>query len=419
MKEFRAGCFAALTVFSLLSFSSAFSFGASTHTTIYSFAGPDGAQPFSTPVFDAKGNVYGTTMVGGSYGAGVIFELSQGTNHQWTETILYEFTGGTDGANPSAGLVFDGKGNLYGTAGFGGAHGTGVVFELSPQAGSWSYEVLYSFGAYPASGDGFAPDSPIVFDKQGNIYGTTNEGGVPGCFQGCGTVFELSPDGKGGWTEQLLHEFTADGKDGELPTGGLVFDVDGALYGTTLNGGTAGDGAVYRLKYLTAKKSWAENIVHSFTGATNDGDVPNYVILITDAAGNLYGTTEGGGVNGHGAVFELMYSTKPVWPIRVLYSFQETYSGDGNDPQTGLVMDKQGNLYGTTFYGGADNYNGTIFRLSRLQGGGWKETVLYSFTGGEDGFFPQAGLAIHNGLLYGTAWLGGNSNSGVVFQNSF
>jgi uncharacterized repeat protein (TIGR03803 family) len=392
---------------------------AAAEKTLYEFGAPggqDGMQPFCVPVLDANGNLFGTTMLGGPDNAGTIFELSRNASNQWVETILHEFTGASDGGYPVAGLVFDNQGNLYGTAGGGGTNGTGVVFELSPQGSGWSYSVIYSFGAYLKTNDGFAPNSPVVFDSAGNMYGTTNEGGGAGCFNGCGTVFELSPTGTGRWTEQVIHHFSANPPDGQLPSGGLALDKNGDLYGTTPNGGTSGGGVLYQLKYSSTTKMWSETIVHQFGVNTGDGADPINVILLAGQDGNLYGTTDGGGKNGHGAVFETTFS-KTGAKTSILYSFKETYSGDGNAPHSGVIMDKEGNLYGTTSYGGAFNYYGTIFRLSKSSGGEWNETVLYSFTGGSDGYYPQAGVTMSNGFLYGTTWLGGN-NSGVVYESA-
>ena len=390
----------------------------STHNTIYDFAAPgtgDGMQPFSVPVLDSKGNLFATTMLGGTHNAGTIFELSPTGNNQWVETILYEFSGGTDGGYPVAGLTFDGSGNLYGTGGFGGANGTGVVFELSPQSTGWSYTVLYSFGRYPTSGDGFAPNSPLVFDSNGNMYGITNEGGGnTGCFNGCGTVFELSPDGRGGWTEQVIHRF-ASTADGQFPTGAVTFGTDGNLFGTTTNGGTANSGVLYQLQYSTSTQNWTESIIHNFVGGTNDGSFPTYVILISDKKGNLYGTTDGGGSHGFGTVFEMRKSGGNAWKSKILYSFNATDTHDANQPHAGVIMDTTGNLYGTTFQGGAATY-GTVYKLSKAKGK-WSETVLYSFTCETDGCLPQAGLALFSGSLYGTTDIGGNG-SGVVYQNS-
>ena len=387
-----------------------------TENTVYSFLAPgsgDGMYPYCKPVFDAKGNMFGTTLDGGTDNAGMIFELSPGENGQWVETVLHEFTGKEDGGYPFAGLVFDKDGNLYGTGGYGGDNGSGVVFELSPNGSDWTYSVLYSFGPYPGSGDGFGPNSILVFDNDHNIYGTTNEGGVAGCFEGCGTVFELSPNGSGGWAEKLIHTFPRNSKDGELPTGGLTFDSDGNLYGTTQNGGTAGSGVLYKLSYSSSKNKWFETIVHQFVGGKNGGSFPINVVLIADEEGNFYGTTQGGGAKSQGTVFETSLGEKG-WKTSVLYSFDSEYSGDGQQPEAGLTMDKKGNLYGTTFSGGANNYYGTVFKLSKSESGEWTETVLHSFTG-NDGFYPEASLAIHGGWLYGATTNGGN-NSGVVFQ---
>src|SRR6202790_111777 len=159
---------------------------AATESTLYAFGFPgsgDGMYPYCTLILDANGNLFGVTQAGGSHDAGTVFELSPGQGGQWTETVLHEFAGQSDGENPLAGLVFDSAGNLYGTAGYGGANGTGLVFELSPQGSSWTYKVLYNFGVYPGSGDGFGPNSALIFDKLGNLYGTTYNGGT-GCFQG-------------------------------------------------------------------------------------------------------------------------------------------------------------------------------------------------------------------------------------------
>lgn len=382
--------------------------------TIYAFGAPgsgDGMYPYCNVVFDAKGNLYGTTRNGGSYGAGIIFELSPGENGQWFETVLYEFTGSSDGGNPFAGLVFDSAGNLYGAGAYGGTNGTGVVFELSPQGGEWVYNVLYNFGAYPLSGDGFAPNSVLVFDKLGNLYGTTYGGGNDAeCFGGCGTVFELSPISGGGWKEQVIHSFEANGTDGELPAGGVTL-ARGRLFGTTQNGGVSGSGILYELEYSSSSDAWIETIVHQFVGGTTDGSFPEASVLVR--AGALYGTTQGGGLNGHGTVFETTPTKNKGWVTTVLYSFGQSYSGDGFGPQAGLTSDPKGNFYGTTSYGGAYNYYGTVFRLSKTTDGTWKESTLYSFDGSSGP--PDAPVTIHDGSLYGTAPTSGN-DSGIVYQ---
>jgi uncharacterized repeat protein (TIGR03803 family) len=399
-----------LVAFALLTVSLAH---ASAEKTVYTFASPgtgDGMYPYCNLVADANGNLYGTTQSGGANGAGMIFELSPSTSGEWVETVLHNFTGQSDGGFPGAGLVSDDVGNLYGTGGYGGANGTGVVFELSPQGNSWSYNVLYSFGAYPGS-DGFAPNSALVFDKQGNLYGTTYEGGDDsGCFQGCGTVFELSPL-SGGWSERVIHTFAPNGSDGELPSGGVVFGRGGALFGTTQNGGGSNNaGVVYQLRYSKATDTWSETIVHAFSNSTSDGGFPEATLLYRQ--GVLYGTSEGGGINGHGTVFAVTYSKTSGWTTNVLYSFGQSYSGDVFLPQAGVVM-YNGSLYGTTTYGGAYNYYGGVFKLAKSSDGSWSESVLHSFNG-TDGDSPAGVLVRYKGWLYGTSPLGGN-NTGLVF----
>jgi len=385
---------------------------AATESTVYVFGAPgsgDGMYPRSTPVFDPQGNLYGTTQMGGSHNAGIVFELSP-ADGQWIEKVLYEFTGTSDGGYPSAGLTFDSDGNLFGTGSSGGSNGTGVVFELSPNGAGWKYSVLYSFGPYPNSSDGFDPNSQLIFDKLGNIYGTTYEGGVPGCFQGCGTVFQLSPIQGGEWKEQVIHAFVADGNDGLLP-GGVAISNNGTLYGTTQNGGVAGSGVLYLLKYSSAKKKWIETIMHQFVGGDTDGAYPEGKLLID--RGHLYGTSEGGGTSSHGTVFETKLSKKTGWATTVLHSFGDSFSGDGIGPQAGLTVDARGNIYGTTFYGGEFNYYGTVFELSKKHHA-WIETVLHSFND-TDGDSPSSDLTLQNGWLYGTTSTGGNVN-GVVFR---
>lgn len=380
--------------------------------TVYTFGTPgsgDGMYPFGNLVADSAGNLYGTTQSGGANDAGTIFRLSPGTDGERTETILHDFTGRSDGGYPQAGLVFDPAGSLYGTGSSGGLNGTGVIFKLSPQSGGWNYNVIYSFGPYPGS-DGFAPDSALVIDKLGNLYGSTYEGGDDsGCFEGCGTVFELSPDDKG-WSEQVIHVFSPNSNDGELPAG-VVFGLDGALYGTTQNGGGSADaGVLYRLKYSKSTDKWNETILHTFTSAANDGGFPEAPLLYH--GGVLYGTSEGGGVNDHGTVFETTYSKTSGWSTTVLYSFGQSYSGDVFPPQASVVM-HDGSLYGTATYGGEYNYYGGVFKLSKSSDGVWSDTVLYSFNG-TTGDSPEGDLLLQGGLFYGTSRLGGD-NSGLVY----
>jgi uncharacterized repeat protein (TIGR03803 family) len=257
--------------------------------------GNDGAAPLGGVIFDSAGNLYGTTEGGGSHATGMVYKLSPTTRGNWTETILYNFAAGIDGSAPSASLVFDGAGNLYGTTLFGGQLNSGTVFELSPQVnGTWEESVLYSFEA------GSQPESTLVLDSSGNLYGTDPFSNVSNGF-----VFELSPQSDGSWTEKTLYEFKG-GKDGSNVLAGVVFDKAGNLYGATFDGGTHGGlnpfGTIYKLAPI-AGGGWKKTALWDFNGP--NGAFPGLGTLTIDASGNIFGATEGGGTNGHGAVFEI------------------------------------------------------------------------------------------------------------------
>jgi uncharacterized repeat protein (TIGR03803 family) len=259
-------------------------------------SGTDGSSPWATLVFDAAGNLYGTTENGGIYSAGTVFELSptQGGGG-WTEKVLHNFNG-TDGGSPLSNVTFDAAGNLYGTTVEGGVYGHGIVFELTPaDDGNWAETVLYSFGPAP---DGDEPDAGLTFDAAGNLYGTTFRGGT----YDEGTLFELSPHGNGSWTETVVHSF-GNGADGTYPYfGSLIFDAAGNLYGITAGGGNAREGTVFEFS-PDGDGDWTETVLHSFDNPA-DGNTP-LAGLTFDAAGNLYGTTSGAGIYGYGTVFEL------------------------------------------------------------------------------------------------------------------
>jgi uncharacterized repeat protein (TIGR03803 family) len=364
---------------------------AQTETVLHSFTGgSDGANPLSHLTSDGKGNFYGTTTRGG-LGYGTAFELSPNSNGGWNETVLYSFKGEADGEAPYSDLVFDGLGNIYGTTPLGGANWLGVVFELTPVGGSWTETVLYSF---KGGTDGASPISGLIFDKAGNLYGTTLYGGVDESgtvfelspspdgwteqviytsqgtqYGNAGltmdtagnifgvtstTVFELSPDGKGGWTPTVIHTFPSSPKDGYWAGGTPLLDQVGNLYGTTFNGGTRNCGTVYKLR-PGKKGKWRENILHSFRCGPDlgnkDGSGP-FAGIVFDANGNIYGTTGAGGKSGFGTVFELKAAVgKGSFTERVLWSFNGT---DGSQPQASLILDSTGDLYGTT----ADTTNG-------------------------------------------------------------
>ena len=315
---------------------------AQTHEQVlHSFGnGMDGQFPYAGLIFDTSGNLYGTTNFGGTYTFGTVFELTPIAGGGWTEKVLYSFGNGTDGAYPEAGLIFDAVGNLYGTTYGGGTYGTGTVFELTPTGGgSWTEKVLHNFNDNGT--DGFYPYAGLIFDAAGNLYGTTSQGGT----YGDGTVFELTPAAGGVWTEKVLYSFNANGTDGTAPQAGLIFDAAGNLYGTTNQGGTYLSGTVFELT-PAGGGVWTETVLHNFNDNGTDGAYP-YAGLIFDGAGNLYGTTDGGGTYFGGTVFELTPAAGGSWTEKVLHNFNPN-STDGYEPYAGLIFDAAGNLYGTT-----------------------------------------------------------------------
>jgi uncharacterized repeat protein (TIGR03803 family) len=393
-KQLALACVLAL---SLAAFAHAQSF-----SVVHNFTGGDGGVPWNgltagnggsdgisaLPHGSGSANFYGTASTGGSSGYGVVF--STGANG--VETILHNFTGGTDGANPYSGVIIDKAGNLYGTTTAGGAYGLGTVFELTGDKET----VLYSFAG---GNDGADPIADLTFDASGNLYGTTSQGGA----NGNGTVFELKAKG-GNWTEAVLYAFRA-GTDGSDPVGGVSFDSAGNLYGTTAGGGAYGYGIVFQ---LVAASGWSESILHNFQDG-NDGGVP-YAGLVSDKAGNFYGAATEGGSNGGGTVFELT-SSKGSWTFNVIYSVPGWgISGTYRD----IVIDGSGNLYATTHCDGSYNA-GTVYELTP-SGGNWNYNQLYTFTGGTDGLYSVSNLVLSNGKLYGTTLYGGANNYGVIYE---
>jgi len=390
---------------------------------VYSFPPRgDGNAPVAGLIFDARGNLYGTTESGGTPNKGNVFQLTPASGGGWTEQVLYGFcsqTNCTDGDYPKAGLIFDAAGNLYGTTYGGGAYGFGTVFELTPASGGgWTEQVLYSFCSQTNCTDGGYPTAGLIFDSAGNLYGTTQSGGnfVGSCVTyGCGTVFELMPSRGGGWTEKLLYTFCSQTNctDGDYPYSGLIFDAAGNLYGTTVAGGAYSGGTAFELSPGQGG-GWTEQVLHSFGNGT-DGQGP-YAGLIFDAAGNLYGTTEEGGAYSWGTAFELTPAPGGGWTEQVLHNFDDNGT-DGSQPYAGLIFDAGGNLYSTTANGGT-HYGGTAFELTPAAGGGWTEQVLHSFSNnGTDGYEPYAGLIFDAvGNLYSTTYQGGTYNGGTVFE---
>ena len=393
---------------------------ASDETVIHSFTGAgNGSYPNTSLVSDTAGNLYGGTQAGGAfggdYGYGTIFELVRGRT-SWTYKVLYSFTGNADGGSPNASLALDSQGNSYGVSSTGGDNYKGNVFELSPgQGGGWTLTVLYSF---TDGSDGGYPSGGVILDKVGNLYGTTYYGGLLSeCSgAGCGVVFELSKFG-GGWTESVLHSFTE--TEGALSVSGLVFDPKGVLYGTTSAGGTSsncegypatGCGTVFRL--VPSGGSWVETTLHSFDAA--DGALPQGV---TYHGGKLYGTTASGGSYSWGTVFELT-PTRPGVTFEVIHSFGS--GADAKQPTGAVFFGKKGNLYGSANFGGNSGcyvYGCGAIVEFKPNGGNWTESLLYQFTGGNDGAQPY-GTPIRGqkGNLLGVTGYGGANNYGVVFE---
>jgi uncharacterized repeat protein (TIGR03803 family) len=350
--------------------------GGWTESVLYSFTGGnDGRGPVASLILDAAGNLYGTTPSGGNlscnsgYGCGTVFKLTPSSDGSWTESVLYSFGSYSgDGNDPLAGLIFDAAGNLYGTTAYGGAGGEGTVFELTPMSGgSWTESVLNSF---TGGADGGGPVAGLTLDKAGNLYGTTEQGGTYShnceASNNCGVVFKLTPSSGGGWAEQVLHALTG-GKDGGLPRAGLIFDAAGNLYGTAIQGGDRlscdpyyGCGTVFKLT-PRADGSWKEKTLYEFAQYGKHGSGPS-AALISDQAGNLYGTTlaDLSPTCGWGVVFKLAPTSNGGWHETVLHRFCDD---PGASPYGGLVFDAAGNIYGTTNGDGSKTF-GSVFEIT-------------------------------------------------------
>jgi uncharacterized repeat protein (TIGR03803 family) len=389
------------------------------YTVLYAFTGAaDGAIPFSAVVQDDQGNLYGTTQWAGNLsdcvsslgtGCGVVFKLSP----NGTQTVLHAFTGGADGAQPKGTLLLDPNGNLYGTTFYGGdvnclftgSGGCGVVFKIDSQG---TFSVLHTFEGT----DGEASNSGLVRDSAGNLYGSTSAGGGgggSGCGSGCGEVFKLDPNGN----LTILHSFTGQ-PDGVGPSATPTLGTDGKIYSTTARGGTLNQGTVFQLS-PNQDGTWTESILHSFNG-TDGSQI--FAGVVRDDNGNLYGAAAGGGTGGSGVVFKIDANGNES----TFYNF--TGGAAGGTPYGDLIRDPHGNLYGTTFF--SDQFpGGVVFRLDPTG----TETVLHDFTVLANGAAPYAGLfRDRNGNLYGTTGYGGDVGSqqawcgahgcGVVFKIS-
>jgi uncharacterized repeat protein (TIGR03803 family) len=379
----------------------------STINVIYSFAGSqDGEYTDTDLVIDSAGNLYGTSVLGGDFGSGTVFQLTPSGNG-WIHTVLYSFTSGTDGGEPYKGVTLDAQGNLYGTAVTGGTGacegGCGVAYKLTHSGGSWNQTVIHYFSG---GDDGSGPGAGLTIDHQGNLYGTTPTGGA----NGLGVIYQLSPDANGNWKFTVIHTFTG-GTDGATGSAGRLLLHGGLLYGVATAGGVNGKGTAYELKPSHAGE-WILKTIYAFQGQPDAG-FPYGALLF--ASGKLYGTTYYDGANNLGSVYELSRTAMGKWKEKVLYSFQG--GSDGQNSLGNLVIDAAGNLYGTTSEGGADCSCGTIFKLTPGVHGTWTESVVHRFQGPPDGAFAYNGMvADAAGNFYGATVHGGVSDDGAIYE---
>ena len=383
---------------------------ASSGKIIFSFPGDEeGEYPSTELVMDAAGNLYGTTVLGGDFGSGTVFQLTP-SGSGWTHTILHSFTSGADGGQPYGGVTLDAQGNLYGTAVTGGTGGCeggcGVAYKLSKSGSSWTETVLHAF---TGGSDGSGPGAGLSFDQQGNLYGMTPTGGR----YGLGVVFQLRPAQRGPADFHVLHAFAGKPDGSSASIGRLLVDGSGNLFGAATVGGANDQGEVFQLRRAPSGQ-WRIKALYSF-GGQPDAGYP-YGGLTFDTAGNLYGTTYYDGANDLGSVYQLHRGSGGVWTERVIYSFKG--SADGSFSISNVVFDANGNLYGTTSEGGSAHCScGTVFKLTPGAQGQWTESIVHRFTGSPDGSNPYNGLVADAvGNLYGSTVHGGVDDEGSIFQ---
>jgi uncharacterized repeat protein (TIGR03803 family) len=384
---------------------------------------PDGAAPFGAPVGDGKGDYFGTTVGGGRFGGGTVYRMTLASG-KWQQSVLYSFCAKSscpDGSAPQGNLVIDTSANLYGIARNSGKNSGGVVFELSPGGSGWTYRKLYDFCSAKSCADGFAPvnmsltyrgaASGVPYDGASPLYGTTAGGGATSE----GVVFSLAPL-HGVWTETAIHSFcqAKNCADGAVSVGGVAVDGSGNLFGSTVGGGKYARGTLWQL--APSGKKWIFTTLHHFCADQSgcaDGAAPESA-MIQDGTGALYGTTAGGGTNDNGVVFQLVPNGAKSHHS-VIYTFcQQTGCTDGSVSLASLALDGAGNLYGATEAGGA-NDSGILFRLNGPKFS--RFTTLVSF-GGTDttGTAPISLTLDATGALFGAANSGGPNNEGTAFQ---
>jgi uncharacterized repeat protein (TIGR03803 family) len=323
--------------------------GSWNETILHTFASADGF-PWGAFVNDSAGNLYGTTD-GGPISNSEVYELSPASN-TWTFSVLY-----TDGAGP--GLIMDGLGNLYGAIGPGDYFGLGAIGELSPGSSGWTYTQLYGFTCDPSCAGGYDPTAPPIWDSKGNLWGTMLYGGTQS--RGWGLIFEMTPEGDGTWTYNVVHEFGSSSTDGQFPVAGLTLDAAGNFYGETEDGGTQGLGIIFKFSDTNGKVKGS--IIHNFSSCST-GCYPEGTLAV-DKSGNLYGMAQGGpnscGGPSCGVVFKLAPQKNGTWKYSVVYNLDETTGG--TLPYYGLIFDDKGNLYGVTSSGGHYGF-GTAFEIT-------------------------------------------------------
>jgi uncharacterized repeat protein (TIGR03803 family) len=405
----------AVTLFAVLSISN---ISAQTVKTLYTWPGGGGGNPEGNLVFDSAGNLYGTTA---DPGGTTVFELTPNSDGAWTFNVLWASAGGSDPNNVRPGVIFDASGNLYATSYIGGAHGCGAAFKLTKgSGGTWSESNLVDFDCATGGADAVAG---MTFDKAGNLYGATTNGGA----FGHGLIFQLTPNSDGSWTENVIHAFTG-GSDGSYPDHeALIFDSSDNLYGSAAHGGEGTCpqfvdtlcGTIFKMSPGTGG-TWSFTTLHEFTGGS-DGGNPE-ATLVFDKSGNLYGTTYNGGTYGYGVAFKLTPHANGKWGETVLHAFKG--GGDGTNPIGGLIFDAVGNLYGSTTAGAGTGCGalgppigcGTVYELSSNGHGGTTETVLVRFHGAPNNS-PYNVLAMDSlGNLYGAATGYGTAENGSIFE---
>jgi uncharacterized repeat protein (TIGR03803 family) len=398
---------------------------------LYSFTGlADGGKPAAGLVRDAAGNMFGVAPDGGdqepeqcqttNYGCGVVFEVTPNANGKWTQTVIHTFTGGSDGLTPQGNLILDSADNLYGTTEYGGTgcdsyYGCGTVYELSPQEnGSWTETILYNF---KAGTDGYNPSAGLIFDSAGNLYGTTANGDNTACNTlGCGSVFELIPGTDGTWTEKILYVFTG-GTDGGESSSPLIFDTAGNLYGTAAIGGDDtscnapfGCGTIYKLS--PGSGNWEETVLKTFEG--NDEGAYPHSGLTLGAHGVLYGDISNSGSNGTGSIFKLTPETGGHFTFSTIYNFDLEF---GAAPSASLLLSGDV-LYGTLYFGGSDNHIcplgcGGVFHVTT----GGTDYTFFAFGAPTNGANPTGTVILDSaGNLYGTTTIGGTDDEGTAFE---